>query len=136
MIRYASDKDLEWLNNVDDLCSYEWKKRCIENKEYIVAITDERHVGFLRFSYFWSKIPYMDLIRVNERQRNKGIGKQLFLFWQNEMKNIGFQQLMTSSTKGEDEPLQWHIKNGFENVGELSFGKSTNDKEIFLIKPL
>jgi hypothetical protein len=46
----------------------------------------------------------MDLIRVSEKNRRKGIGTAMFDYWQQEMKQRGAKVLMTSSMIDEVQP--------------------------------
>lgn len=36
---------------------------------------DNKIIGWLRYSYFWDNIPFMNMLYINENYRNKGIGK-------------------------------------------------------------
>jgi len=136
IIRSAKLEDLKELTSQDHPLDIRWVQRCIELDEYIVAEKEGEIIGFLRFSMFWGKIPYMDMIRVVEKFRNKGIGKQLYTAWEEKMENSGAEVLMTSSMSDEIEPQEWHIKNGFQECGNLTFGKLQDTPELFFVKNL
>ena len=133
--KYANGDDLGWLLN-EDIITEEWAKRCIRYKEYVIAIENESRVGFLRYSLFWGKFPYMDMIWVLPGYQRQGVGTALFDFWEQEMKQQDHKLLMTSSEKNEPEPQTWHIRNGFVQSGELTFGQQQAVPEIFFIKDL
>lgn len=97
---------------------------------------NERPVGFLRFSLFWGRIPYMDMIRVEEGHQRKGVGTRLLRFREEEMKAKGAKVLMTSSVLHETGPQEWHRHNGFEECGKLTFGRQEAAPEVFFIKNL
>lgn len=128
-IRYGQKRDLGGLIKRDDVSEF-WINRCLKFNEYVVAELESKIVGFLRYSLFWGKIPYMDMIRVDQEFQKQGIGTELFNFWQDEMQKRNFRELMTSATKDEKEPQDWHLRNGFDHVGEIDFG----EKEVFMIK--
>ena len=135
-VRYAVNDDFAWLDESDNHVNSDWIKRCLSHKEYVIAVENDKRLGFLRFSYFWGDIPYMDLIRVNKDRRRQGIGTAMFQFWESEMKNRDTKVLMTSSTFGENEPKTWHERNGFVQSGELIFGIHEPVPEVFFIKNL
>jgi len=64
LISAATDDDIEWLLREDKWIDEDWLRRCVCRRECLVAKEDRILVGFLRFSMFWGKIPYMDMIRV------------------------------------------------------------------------
>lgn len=134
-IEYADDTHLNWLIENDD-ADPDWTKRCIDHQEYIIAQTDTAPIGFLRYSLFWGKIPYMDMIRVAPDHQRTGIGRGMLNFWDHEMRKMGFEILMTSSEKDEQEPQDWHKQNGFVESGALTFGHLQTTPEIFFVKAL
>ena len=85
---------------------------------------------------FWGNIPYMDLIRVLEIHRQRGVGSGLLRFWEREMKKRGAKTLMTSSMTDEPEPQIWHKRNGFRECGQLTFGRQQPTPEVFFVKDL
>lgn len=102
---------------------------------------DRREIGFLRWSCFWGKIPYMDMIFVAPDSRGAGAGRMLYRNWEQAMIEREASVLMTSCERDEPAPkeagpLQWHLKNGFEVVGEVRFPGIQESKELFLAKRL
>lgn len=135
-IRYGQDSDFVWLQEYDKHVNSEWINRCLHHSEYIIAVDAQDRKGFLRFSMFWGNIPYMDLIWVLEPYRQRGIGNNLFHFWEKEMKQLGAKILMTSSMMDEPEPQMWHKRNGFRKCGQLTFGQQQPTAEVFFVKDL
>jgi GNAT superfamily N-acetyltransferase len=80
LISAATDDDIEWLLREDKWIDEDWLRRCVGRREYLVAKEDTILVGFLRFSMFWGKIPYMDMIRVVPEFRGHGVGATLQFF--------------------------------------------------------
>jgi len=135
-IRYGSGDDLVWLAQADQHVSAIWVERCIAQREYIVALLEGERAGFLRYSWFWGSIPYMDMILIDESRQRRGIGTRLFEFWETEMRAHGARTLMTSSESSETAPQAWHRRNGFEPCGQLTFGQWQSDAELFFVKDL
>ena len=130
----ANNSDFDWLKENDYHVSHDWISRSISNKEYFICQYENKRIGFLRYSLFWGEIPYMDMVLVQEKYRLKSAGTALFNFWELHMKKEGAEILMTSSVLSEKEPQVWHKRNGFEESGQLTFGKLEPEPEIFFIK--
>ena len=91
-------------------------------------------VGFLRFSRFWGRVPYMEMIRVLPGHRRSGVGTALFLAWEEAMRGEGARLLMTSSECDESRPQDWHRRNGFTETGAIEFPGLQSVPEVFFIK--
>ena len=136
-IEIGGDSDFEWLQENDiHAPSDNWIKTSLKNKCYMVAYISGKQVGFLRFSYFWGNIPYMDMIRVNDNLQSAGIGTKLVRYWEKKMKDLGMKMCMTSSQLNEPQPTNWHIKNGYRPSGQIHFWPTDDYPEIFMIKKL
>jgi len=130
----ATPSDRDWLIALDSHIPKGWVDRCIAAGEYLIArVGGERH-GFLRFTWFWRTVPYMELIRVIDTERRKGIGTALFQRWESDMRAKGAELLMTSSMSDEPEPQTWHRRNGFAESGSLAFGHLQPTPEVFFVK--
>lgn len=135
-VRPAVRGDLAWLIDHDKHISPEWMAHCVDHAECWVAEADGRLIGWLRYSWFWRAIPYMERIRVLEDRRRSGVGSALFRAWEAAMRARGATLLMTSSTGYEEEPQTWHRRNGFVESGRLTFGKLEPEPEVFLVKDI
>lgn len=133
-IRYARSEDIDWLQHHDDLVSLEWINRSVENSEYILAERHNEPLGYLRYSYFWGKIPFMDMIFVLADHRYDGVGSAMLKFWERAMIQKHATVLMTSSELGELEPQAWHRRNGYKECGQLALGRYQSSPEVFFIK--
>jgi GNAT superfamily N-acetyltransferase len=135
-VRLATASDLAWLVERDKYISPDWMAHCIDHAECWVAEADGELIGWLRYSWFWRAIPYMERIHVLEERRRSGVGTALFRAWEATMRAQGVMLLMTSSTGYELEPQAWHRRNGFVESGRLTFGKLEPEPEVFLVKDL
>ncbi|MFJ6326293.1 MULTISPECIES: GNAT family N-acetyltransferase [unclassified Rhizobium] len=135
IVRRGRSEDLSWLIEHDD-ASEDWITRCIQFEEYFVAEQDGTLLGFLRFSRFWGKIPYMDMIRVLPSLQRSGAGTALFRVWESAMIEEGAQHLMTSSEWAEADPQAWHRRNGFKAAGSIDFRFAQPSPEIFFLKDI
>ena len=147
-IRYGQDdensRDFEWLCGIDTrYVNEDWIRRCLKYNEYIIALDKDlpddhpgKRLGFLRYALFWGVAPYLNMIRVIEGERRRGVGSALFAFWEDEMRSAGYDILMTSSLRDELEPQTWHWRNGYRESGKLTFGSLFSEAEVFFVKEL
>ncbi|MEM1133774.1 MAG: GNAT family N-acetyltransferase [Pseudomonadota bacterium] len=125
-----------WLISRDESVDKAWVERCIGLGEYLIAERSQEPVGFLRWSRFWGKVPYMDMIHVEPSLRRSGIGTLLLEHLQEIAASHGSKIVMTSCESGEQEPLNWHLKQGFAQTGEIAIPTVQTAREIFLVKHL
>lgn len=128
--------DKEWLLREDNHVGEAWISRCIDLGEYLIACEQGEIVGFLRFSRFWGRIPYMEMIRVLDGHRWSGVGTALFLAWEKDMRESGARLLMTSSECDESRPQDWHRRNGFFETGSIELPGIQTVPEVFFLKKL
>lgn len=91
-------------------------------------------VGVLRYSLFWQKIPFLDLLYVEEAYRNRGFGTEMMRAWEARMKALGYKYVMTS-TQADETAWQFYEKLGYQRVGGfLPFEQDA--EEWMYLKPL
>ncbi len=137
-IRYATDSDLPYLQQHDDLISENVMQKKVSDSQVIVAVKNGSHLGWLRFGFWWDIFPFMNLIVVEEAERGKGTGRKLVEFWEKEMKYRGHELVITSTDANEDAQ-QFHRKMGYRDSGCILFPKElfpTSTMEILLLKVL
>lgn len=118
-IEYGSEVNFQFILDNDRHVSKELIENKLKEKEIIIAKDeDNKIIGWLRYSYFWDNTPFMNMLYINENYRNKGIGKELALFWENEMKKKGYELLMTSTLSNE-EAQHFYRKLGYKDSGSL-----------------
>ncbi|NKL83833.1 GNAT family N-acetyltransferase [Rhizobium leguminosarum] len=129
----AGRADIDWLVREDASAGEAWVSRCVALGEYLVAREADEIVGFLRFSRFWGRVPYMEMIRVLPGHRRSGVGTALFLAWEDAMRDDGARLLMTSSECDESRPQDWHRRNGFSETGAIELPGLQSVPEVFFI---
>jgi GNAT superfamily N-acetyltransferase len=136
IVSKADSADIAWLLAHDAHVPETWVRRCVGLGEYLIARRNAEPVGYLRFSWFWGTVPFIDQISVLETEQRRGAGTALFNAWEAEMRAAGATVLMTSSMSDEPEPQAWHRRNGFKDSGRLTFGPAQKTPEVFFIKTL
>lgn len=118
MIRYAELKDIELLKMYDKHISYEELNNSIKLKRIIVMYADNRFVGWLRYNLFWDNIPFMNMLYFLDRERNKGYGSKILSFWEEKMKQNGYNFVMTS-TQSNEQAQFFYRKHNYIDSGSL-----------------
>lgn len=118
-IEYGSESDFQFILDNDRHISKELIKNKLREKEIIIAKNQENQIiGWLRYGYFWDNIPFMNMIYLSEIYRNRGIGKELVMFWEREMKKKGYNMVMTSTLSNE-KAQHFYRKLGYKDSGSL-----------------
>ncbi len=133
-IAFATDSDYEYIRNHDYHISESLILPKIKGNEiYILRNQDESNIGWMRYGYFWDNTPFMNMIWVDEQYRDKGAGKQVVLFWEEQMKQKGYNLIMTS-TQADEGAQHFYRKLGYKDAGCLIL--DTQPLEILLTKNL
>ncbi|MGO4273457.1 GNAT family N-acetyltransferase [Paenibacillus sp. TAF58] len=130
----ATDSDYGYIRERDHHILENLILPKIEKKEiYIIRNQDESNIGWMRYGYFWDNTPFMNMIWVDERYRGKGVGKEVVLLWEDEMKQNGFKLVMTS-TQANEEAQHFYRNLGYRDAGCLLL--ENEPMEIILTKKL
>ena len=116
----AIDDDLKWCVDFDNELFVEAINRKIDLNEIILAEVGNKTVGYLRLEYWWSQVPYIGLIRVEEKYRGRGIGRTILAFLEDFLRSRGYGVLYSSSQVDEPPPQAWHRKMGFVECGIIT----------------
>ena len=99
----------------------------------LVAEEDGDFRGWLRWNLFWDNTPFMNMLYVLEPHRGTGIGKALTLHWEQNMKALGYDAVMTS-TQSDEYAQHFYRKLGYETIGGFTpFG---DPYELILAKKI
>lgn len=134
-ISFATGINKNYIFRNDHSISKKTMKRKIRLKEYLVANINKKPIGFLRFGYFWSEIPIVEMIIVEEKLRKKGIGRTLIKSLEKIAKKNNQKVIISSSTGNEKNPKKWHEHMGFKKVGSIKHKILTRSiPEVFFVK--
>jgi len=120
LIRHAEMKDYLWLAEQDKYISADILKNKINLMEVYVIQENNELIGWLRYNLFWDNIPFMNMIYLLDAHRNKGFGKKLVFYWENEMKKNGFDNVLTSTLSSEDAQ-HFYRKIGYKEIGGFNY---------------
>jgi len=120
IIRLVENTDYLWLKEHDKHISDETLKNKITAKEIYVAQEGSELIGWLRYGLFWDNMPFMNLIFFPEEYRRRGMGKELIRYWEEDMKEKGYKNVLTS-TQSDEEAQHFYRKMGYTEIGGLKF---------------
>jgi GNAT superfamily N-acetyltransferase len=136
-IRYASNSDKSFWFTLDGyLNEKEFELKIRDNRGYIISDGD-KPVGVMRYNLFLDIIPFLTLIEIDEHYRRKGFGKLAFLFWENEMLELGYKMVMTS-TRIEEKAQHFYRKLGYLDRGSIFLDNTPFEQpqELIMVKNL
>ena len=122
-IRYAENKDYLWLIENDKYISENVLNYKIENKEIFIVEKNSQIIGWLRYNLFWDNIPFMNMVNFLVEYRKKGLGAKLVKYWEEEMKQKSFKNVLTS-TQLNEEAQHFFRKIGYKEIGGLCYYRS------------
>lgn len=134
-ISFATEKDCEWIQNHDRHLDVKLILPKISGKEIYLLRDHENEtiIGWLRYGYFWDNTPFMNMLWIDELYRNQGLGKAAADYWENEMKQQGYNLIMTS-TQADEGAQHFYRKLGYKDAGSLLL--DSQPLEIFFTKKL
>jgi GNAT superfamily N-acetyltransferase len=136
-IRYVSESDkLFWFSLDKYLSQNEFSLKVRDRRGYIIC-EHNKPVGIMRYNLFWDNTPFLTLIYFEESFRRKGFGRQAMLYWENEMRSLGYKLAMTS-TQADEQAQHFYRKLGYVDRGCLILDNTPSEQpqEIFMIKVL
>lgn len=109
----------------------------VKNKQGYVYIKDEEVIGVLRYNLFWDNTPFCTMLYISDKYRGQGYGKQLMLYWEQEMRSKGFGMVMTS-TQSDEEAQYFYRKLGYRDAGgfTIDIPGYEQPEELILIKAI
>lgn len=124
-IRYAKADDYELMLKIDssiDKISWEgWTK----NKQAVFVFDGKSLAGWLQYSFFIEKIPFVNRLYLFDNYQRQGLGTGLIKFWESEMFDRGYKKLMLS-TEQSNTAQEFYKKLGYKILGSFDyFGEHT-----------
>ncbi|MCG8525131.1 MAG: GNAT family N-acetyltransferase [Opitutales bacterium] len=116
---------------MDDSIDSELMEEKIQQQEILLAKEEKEIIALLRFSLFWDNTPFINLLLVKEEKRKEGIGTNLIQKWESEMKEKGFERVMTSS-QSDETGQEFFKKLKYKEIGSFEFPEQ--EPELLFLK--
>lgn len=127
----ADDKSF-WFSLDKHLPLSEFKNKVTLKQGYVLT-ADDRPAGILRYNLFWDNTPFCTLLYIDSGYRRSGYGSKLMLFWESEMKRLGYNRLLVS-TQADESAQHFYRALGYSDCGCLIV--PDQPAEIFLSKEI
>lgn len=134
-IRHISERDQAFWFTLDHYLPEDQFRQKVRDKMGYVLLVNDVAVGLLRYNLFWDEHPFCTMLYVADSYQGKGYGRALMEFWENEMQQLGYRMLMTS-TQVDENAQHFYRKLGYQDAGSLLITVSEYQQpmEMFLIK--
>ena len=136
-VRYVAEEDKSFWFTLDaDISACEFDLKVRDRRGHIISV-DNTPIGIMRYNLMWDNTPFLTLIYILEFCHGKGYGKQAMLFWENEMKELGYKMTMTS-TRVDEEAQHFYRKLGYMDRGSICLDATpfAQAQEMFMLKVL
>lgn len=115
-IRAAGREDRAFWFRLDrHLPAAEFDRKVRDGQAYLLLV-DGVPAGILRYGLFWDDTPFCNLLVVDAPRRRKGLGRMLMERWERDMKDAGYDMLMTS-TQVDEDAQHFYRKLGYRDCG-------------------
>ena len=132
-ITHASAEHFPKLHQLDSHIAETELRSLIAQKRILILEDSGDLLGWLRWNLFWDNTPFMNMLFVFESRRGEGLGRRLVLQWEEEMRQLGYESVMTS-TASDEYAQHFYRKLGYETIGGFTpFG---DPYELILAKKL
>ncbi len=119
-IRYAKPEDYDLITSFDSTIDRKRFLLWTENKQAVISLVDGEFAGWLQFGMFMEKLPFINRLYLFEEYQRQGIGTGMVRFWECEMLDRGFSQLMLSTEK-TNSALEFYKKLGYRELGSFDY---------------
>lgn len=136
-IRYVHNDDKEfWFKLDKHLPEAEFTNKVRDKRGYILSY-DNKPVGLLRYNLFWDNTPFCTLLFIDREYRNKGYGKMLMEYWENDMKSQSYGMVLVS-TQVDEGAQHFYRKLGYKDCGGLviDIPRYAQPMEMFMVKSI
>ncbi|MBE9917123.1 GNAT family N-acetyltransferase [Paenibacillus donghaensis] len=132
-IEVAIESDYQYLFEKDSHIAESLIRTKIRDHEIFIFRESNQEIGWMRYGYFWDNTPFLNMIWFDKEYRGQGNGKEAVLYWEELMKQKGFEVVMTSTQSNEDAQ-HFYRKLGYKDVGCLL--QENDPLEVILLKKL
>lgn len=135
IIRHATPADLPFLAEHDRHITPAELDNSIRLGRILLieAGAQSERIGWLRWNLFWDNTPFMNLLYLLDGHRMQGHGRALVLNWEQQMRERGYETVLTSTQA--NEPAQHFYRHlGYRDIG--GFLQDGEAYELILQKAL
>jgi GNAT superfamily N-acetyltransferase len=139
-VRGATLADLPAIQDVDRSLDQRVSEKsvlehAIKGGRVAVALDGDEVSGYLRWEWFWDRVPLCVFVRVRPAHQRTGVGRALYARVEADLTRRDCDFWLSSTEETNDRSLRFHRALGFRLVGALS-DLGQDSREIFMRKDL
>lgn len=128
-LKVVTNQDKEFVMNIDKHIDDTGYENRVQTKCSYVIWNENQRIGIMSHCFLWDKIPFLNLLFIEEKYRGKGFAKQAVLCWEAKMKQQGYQMTLISTQA--DEGAQHLYRKLFTFSFVFAVTKCANEIEEF-----
>jgi GNAT superfamily N-acetyltransferase len=101
----------------------------------LVAVDGDQVIAYLSYAWLGS-LPWIEFIWLREPYRRQGLGTSMLRVLETRLRADGHRILMSSTSLGEQPPLDWHLAVGFKECGIIVYDRAGSDRDVVLRKAI
>jgi ribosomal protein S18 acetylase RimI-like enzyme len=139
-VRLATADDIHAIQDVDRALEQHASDpdiltASIQAGRVVVTVDADKVLGYVRWEWFWDRIPYCMLARVRPSHQRLGVGRMLYEHVEAALRERGIAFWLSSTEEDNERSLRFHRALGFRLIGALS-DLDQDSREIFMRKDL
>ena len=132
-IIHASAEHFPELQQLDTHIAEPELRSLVAQNRILILEDKGKLLGWLRWNLFWDNTPFMNMLYIVDTRRGEGLGRILVLHWEDEMRQLGYESIMTS-TASDEYAQHFYQKLGYDTIG--GFTPYGDPYELILAKLL
>lgn len=126
-IRYAKPDDMDLVHRIDPSVTTAEFRRWTENAQVLLIYENDDFAGWLQYSLFLEKIPFVNRFYILPEFRGLGDGKLTLLIWQRQMEERFFDEVMLSCESTNTKAQKLYEGLGYKKIGTLALHKDADE---------
>ena len=126
-VRYAKEADYEQALVIDKTITKSEFRRWADNAQVLFIFENDDFAGWLQYSLFLEKIPFVNRFYILPEYRGLGDGKLTLLIWQRQMEERFFDDVMISCESTNEKAQKLFEGLGYKKIGALALHENTDE---------
>ena len=126
-IRYATESDIDLVRKIDESITKSEFKRWTDNSQVLLIYEKDELAGWLQYSLFLEKIPFVNRFYILPEYRGLGDGKLSLLIWQRQMEERFFDEVMLSCESTNEKAQKLYESLGYKKIGTLALHENADE---------
>ena len=136
-LKHMRAEDKAFVMKIDShVNELQYENRVHTKTGYIIWDGNKR-AGLMHYTVLWDNLPFLNLIYVEEKHRNRGIASKAMNLWESDMKSQNYKMVLIS-TQVDEDAQHFYRKSGYIECGALIMNHTPLEQpmEMFMRKVL